>query len=75
MRERLQRALEWLGFTPTQREAFLRRQLATALDAGTEQRLIVGRLERLLTFRESLGAGTIDVESLHEAILGEGGHP
>lgn len=72
MRERLQLALEWLGFTPTQRERALHRATLRAAEIATENRLIVGRVEALLRYRESVGAGSIDVESLHEALYGEG---
>jgi hypothetical protein len=72
---RLQHAVEWLGFTPTQRERALQRAMLRAAEIATEQRTIVGRVEVLLRYRESLGATTIDVESLHEALFGEGGHP
>lgn len=74
MRDRIARALEWLGFTPTQREASLQRALRHAAELATEQRVIVARVEVLLRYREHLGATTIDVESLHEALFGEGGH-
>lgn len=72
MRDQLRRALEWCGFTPTAREAHLHRRLLQAAELATEQRLIVGRVEVLLRYREQLGAKSIDVESLHEALFGEG---
>lgn len=75
MREQVARLLAWLGFTPTQREEHLARQLQRACELAAEQRIIVGRVEVLLRYREHLGATTIDVESLHEALFGEGGHP
>jgi hypothetical protein len=68
----LRRALEWCGFTPSQREAYLQRHLAQAAELATAERIIVGRVEVLLRFREHLGATSIDVESLHEALYGEG---
>lgn len=69
---RLEHAVQWLGFTPTQREAYLRRQLERASALAADQRIIVGRVEVLLRYREHLGATSVDVESLHEALFGEG---
>jgi hypothetical protein len=65
------RAAEWLGFTPTQRERFLERRLLAAAALATEQRIVVGRVERLLRYRESLGATTIDTVSIRQALYGD----
>lgn len=70
MRDRLQRALEYLGFTPTQREGHLLRQLRQERAALVDYRQQVQRVERLLAFRESLGAATVDTASLRGALQG-----
>lgn len=71
MKDRIRRALEWLGFTPTQREGRLRSQLRQEMTAVADYRDQVQRVETLLRFRQSLGAGTIDTESLRLALYGD----
>jgi hypothetical protein len=70
VKDHLQRALEWLGFTPTVREAYLRRQLRQESAAVADYRQQVQRMEKLLHFRESLGAATIDTDSIRQALYG-----
>jgi hypothetical protein len=67
----LARVLEVLGFTPTQREAHLRRMLRQESAAVDDYRRTVDRVERLLAYRESLGAQTVDTRSLRGALSGE----
>lgn len=70
---RLRRALQWLGFTPAQREARLLRLLERAIVRGSEHRATVERVEQLVAYRRQLGAASVDVESLQQALLGEKG--
>lgn len=66
------RVLQWLGVTPTQREARLQRLLERAVVRGSEHRATVERVERLIVYRQQLGATSVDVHSLREAMYGEG---
>lgn len=69
--EPIRGAIDWFGFTPSQRERFLAGQLRDAARLASENRLRVARVERLLQYRESLGATSIDTSSIRQALYGE----
>lgn len=71
MRDRVRWLLEVLGFTPTQREAYLARRLDEASKLATAARRQVARVERLVAFREGLGAGTVELDAVRQALSGE----
>lgn len=78
MRERLQAALQWCGFTPTAREQHLERKLRRmeqrlrrVVEVAVADRQRLDRVEALLAYRERLGAGTVDTASLRAALDGE----
>lgn len=68
---RLRHAVEWCGFTPTQREAYLNRRLLDLSGIASDDRIALRRVKALIAYRESVGAGAVDIASLRWAIDGD----